>query len=124
MPAIFQPISVASIEPGPGVARDSAKRSANSRSSVQWWTAIDCWAMSAITALPPPNDNSERGAKTIASARSVSPEPTRMSDAARPEERQRDAERRQDGEDRQERPAEHPDCDRRRRGEDERKRSR
>src|SRR5438309_1359020 len=123
MPAIFQPISVASIEPGPGAARDSAKRSANSRSSVQWWTAIDCWAMSAMTALPPPNDRSERGAKTSASARSVSPEPWRTSGSARPDERQRDAERRHDGDDRQERPAEHPDRHRRRAGDDERKRA-
>src|ERR1700738_4279654 len=75
MPAAFQPISAASIEPGPGAARDNANRSANSRSLVQPCTAIACCAMSAITALTPPNDSSDNGANTTASAIRLSPQP-------------------------------------------------
>src|SRR5690348_18323667 len=61
------------MEPGPGAARDSAKRSANSRSLDQPCTWIACCAMSAMTALPPPKDKRDSGAKTSPSAISVSP---------------------------------------------------
>ena len=37
-PAAFHPISVASVEPGPGAAREIAKRSANSLAVIQPWT--------------------------------------------------------------------------------------
>src|SRR6202011_4944023 len=75
VPSASQPIRAASIEPGPGAARDNANRSANSRSLVQPCTAIACCAMSAMTALPPPNDSSDSGAKTTASAIRLSPKP-------------------------------------------------
>ncbi len=39
-PATFQPINAPSIVPGPGAAREMAKRSANSRGVVQPWTVI------------------------------------------------------------------------------------
>src|SRR5437016_13398558 len=70
--------------------------------------------MSAMTALPPPNDNSDSGAKTRPSAMRASPIPSRMSAAAPFDERKGDAERRQHGDDRQHRPAQDPDAQHRR----------
>src|SRR4051794_37091213 len=106
-PAAFHPISAASIDPGPGAARDSANRSANSRSLVQPCTATACCAMSAKTALPPPKDSSDNGAKTRPSAISVSPK-LRMS-VPQLQPRQPDAERPEAQHDRDQRPAQHPD---------------
>src|SRR5204863_8436311 len=108
-PAAFQPISAASIDPGPGAARDSANRSANSRSLVQLCTLMACCAISAITALPPPNDSSDRGAKTTPSATRVSPKP-RMSAPQRLRPGQPDAERRAAQDDWDQRPAQHADA--------------
>src|SRR5216684_2569219 len=110
IPAAFQPISAASIEPGPGAARDNANRSANSRSLVQPCTAIDCWAMSAMTALPPPNDNSDSGAKTRPSAMRLPPDSSLMSAAGRLDQREANAERREHGGDRKHRPAQDPNA--------------
>src|SRR5439155_17617165 len=108
-PAAFQPISAASIEPGPGAARDKANRSANSRSLVQPCTAIACCAMSAITALPPPNDNSDNGANTTASAIRLSPEP-RISAAAPLRPGQPNADRDQAQHNRDQRPVQNADA--------------
>src|SRR5579864_7795557 len=73
--------------------------------------------MSARTALPPPNDNSDNGAKTRPSAMRAPSDPSLMSAPARFYERQADAERRQHGDDRQHRPAQDPDAEHRRGGE-------
>src|SRR5204862_6574025 len=97
------------MDPGPGAARDSAKRSANSRSLVQPCTWIACCAISAMTALPPPNDKSDSGAKTRPRAISVSPEP-RMSALPRLEPGEADAERPEAQHDRDHRPAQYPDA--------------
>src|SRR6266566_5679581 len=70
-PATFQPIKVESIVPGPGAARDIAKRSANSRCVVQAWTVTDWFSISASSDAPPPIDNSDSGAKTSVSASNV-----------------------------------------------------
>src|SRR5205085_8396420 len=108
-PAAFQPISAASMDPGPGAARDNAKRSANSRSLVQPCTWIACCAMSAMTPLPPPNDKSDSGAKTRPSAISVPPEP-RMSALPRLQPGEADAERSEAEHDRDHRPAQYADA--------------
>src|SRR3954463_8303002 len=108
VPAAFHPISAASIEPGPGAARDRAKKSANSRSLVQPCTETDCSAISARTALLPPNDNSDSGANTANSATSVLPAPSCIS-APRQLEGEADADRRQHQHDRDQRPAQNAD---------------
>src|SRR4051794_4924153 len=72
--------------------------------------------MSAMIALPPPNDSSDSGAKTRASASSVSPK-LRMSAAQLPP-RQPDTERPQAQYDRDHRPAQYPDAQHGRRRDD------
>src|SRR5712691_7486675 len=70
--------------------------------------------MSASTALPPPNDNSDNGANTIASAKRLPSDPSRMSAATPVDQRECDAHGRQHGKDRQHRPAHDPDSEHRR----------
>src|SRR4051812_25030297 len=108
-PATFQPIRATSIEPGPGAARDNAKKSANSRSVTQPCTATDCCAMSARTALLPPKDSNDNGANTANRASRMLPSPSRIS-AARQCEGEADAERRQHQHDRDQRPAQDADA--------------
>src|ERR1051325_2305154 len=97
------------MEPGPGAARDSAKRSANSRSLVQPCTWIACCAISAMTALPPPKDKSDSGAKTSPTAISVSPL-LRISAPPCLQPGQSDADRPQAQHDRDHRPAQYADA--------------
>src|SRR5207244_6915040 len=70
---------------------------------------IACCAISAMTALPPPNDKSDSGAKTRPRAISVSPEP-RMSALPRLQPGEADAERPEAEHDRDHRPAQYADA--------------
>src|SRR6266851_10342833 len=73
--------------------------------------------MSAMTALPPPNDNSDSGAKTRPSAMRLPPDSSLMSAAARLDQREANAERCEHGDDRKHRPAQDPDAQHGRGGE-------
>src|SRR6516225_5526530 len=117
-PATFQPINVESIVPGPGAARDIAKRSANSRCVVQPWTVIVWCSISARSEAPPPIDSSDSGAKTRASASNV--RGSSGIGAAPGNERQSDADRCQKKNDGHHRPAQHADAEHGRKGDCER----
>src|SRR5215469_8184420 len=101
MPATFQPMRVASSEPGPGAAREMAKRSRNSGWVSQPWTWTTCLSMSAMMLCPPPMESSDSGAKTSTSSHSA---PLRIVPPDQP-----DADGRKAEDDRDHRPAQHAD---------------
>src|SRR5687768_10739830 len=70
-PAIFQPISVASIRPGPGAVREIANISMNSRGVIQVCNSTACRWIAGSTLTPPPNERNESGMKAMARARLV-----------------------------------------------------
>src|SRR5690348_8162403 len=70
--------------------------------------------MSASTALPPPNDSSDNGANTMASATRPPSGPSLMSAATPVDQRKANAHGRQHGKDREHRPAHDPDGEHRR----------
>src|SRR2546423_7382341 len=106
-PATFQPINVESIVPGPGAARDIAKRLANSRSVVQAWTPTDWCSISASSDAPPPIDSSDKGANTSVNAsKALKSSGTTRSPV---KERQPDTDRSEAENNRYHRPAQHAD---------------
>src|SRR6202023_3985783 len=117
-PATFQPIKVESIVPGPGAARDIAKRLANSRSVVQAWTPTDWCSISARRDAPPPIDSSDKGANTSVNASNVLKSSGTASSSVK--ERQPDADRSEAEHDRYHRPVQHADREHGRSGNGER----
>src|SRR4029077_14824028 len=103
MPATFQPMSVTSSDPGPGAAREMAKRSMNSVWVSQPWTCTTCWSMAATMLWPPPMESSDSGAKTTMSSHQL------PLDICRSPPDQQHAEGRQAENDGDHRPAQHAD---------------
>src|SRR6476661_233932 len=103
MPATFQPMSVSKREPGPGAAREMAKRSMNSVWVSQPWTWTTCWSMSAMMLCPPPMESSDSGAKTTISSHQLPLDIRRVP----PDQQQTEGRQAEDHGDH--RPAQHPD---------------
>src|SRR5262245_21217178 len=101
-------MSVDSIVPGPGAARDIAKRSANSRWVAQLWTVTDWCSISARREAPPPIESSDSGMKTSASASNVLKSSGTVDAPSQP--RQADADWSETEDDGDHRPTQHADA--------------